>query len=102
MTNYMVKNKYVDTSVQKGGIPGFSGCLEHMVVLDELIQEANESKSNLIVVWLNMANAYGSISHDLIVTAMEHYHIPHYIMGMIISYFVGFKLWLKTAVFTTQ
>lgn len=34
--------------------------------------------------------------------AMDHYHIPHHIRGMITSYFGGFKLQFKTAHFTTQ
>ena len=32
LTNYLLKNNYVDTSVQKGGVPGFSGCIEHTSV----------------------------------------------------------------------
>jgi hypothetical protein len=27
MSTYMTENGYVDTSVHKGGVPGFSGCL---------------------------------------------------------------------------
>ena len=83
MTTYMVKNRYVNTSVQKGGIPGFSGCLEHTGILNQLIREAKESKGNLMVVWLDLANAYGLIPHGLIITAMEHYHIPHHTRGII-------------------
>ncbi|CAC5377986.1 unnamed protein product [Mytilus coruscus] len=40
MTSYMTDNNYVDTSVQKGGIPGFSGCIEHTSTISQLIQEA--------------------------------------------------------------
>lgn len=29
LSTYLEKNTYIDTSVQKAGIPGFSGCLEH-------------------------------------------------------------------------
>ncbi|XP_057673103.1 uncharacterized protein LOC130904394 [Corythoichthys intestinalis] len=102
LTTYIVKNNYVDTSIQKGGIPGFSGCLEHIGVLNQMIQEAKVSKSNLTVVWLDLANAYGSIPHNLIDKAMEHYHIPHHIRGMITSYLRGFKFRFKTVHFTTQ
>ncbi|XP_026059304.1 uncharacterized protein LOC113043970 [Carassius auratus] len=102
MTTCMVKNKFVDTSVQKGGIPGFSGCLEHTGILNQLNSEAKGSKGNLTVVWLDLAYAYGSIPHGLINTAMEHYHIPYLTRGIITSYFGGFKLWFKTAHFTTQ
>lgn len=33
ITSYIVDNEYVDTSVQKGGIPGFPECLEHTSVI---------------------------------------------------------------------
>lgn len=62
----MAKNKYVDTSVQKGSIPGFSWCLEHKGILNQLIQEAKESKGSLQIVWLDFVNAYRSIPHGLI------------------------------------
>ena len=29
LTKYLLTNEYIDTSVQKGGIPGIAGCLEH-------------------------------------------------------------------------
>lgn len=66
MTTFMVKNKYVDTSIQKGGIPGLSGCLEHTGILSKLIPEPKECKGNLTVIWLDLTNAYGSIPHGLI------------------------------------
>ncbi len=34
-----MKNAYIDTSVQKGGIPGVAGCLEHTGVVTQLIRE---------------------------------------------------------------
>lgn len=60
MTDLM-KNKYIDTSVQKGGIPGVPGCLEHTGVVAQLIREARECNGDLAVLWLDPANAYGSI-----------------------------------------
>lgn len=89
-------------SVQKGGIPGFSGCLEPTRILSQLIWEAKKSKGNLAVVWLDLANAYGSIPHGLVNAALENYHIPHHISGMITSYFGGFKLQFQAALFTTE
>ena len=102
MTSYMTENGYINTAIQKGGIPGFSGCLEHTGVLSQMICEAKASKGNLTVVWLDLANAYGSIPHALIHAALDHYHIPQHIKGMITSYFGGIQLRFKTAHFTTQ
>ena len=101
ITTYMTENGYVNTAIQKGGIPGFSGCLEHTNILSHLIQEAKGSKGNLTVVWLDLANAYGSMPHSLIDKAMEHYHIPDKIRQMINSYLGSFNLRFQTAKFTT-
>ncbi|VDH91227.1 Hypothetical predicted protein [Mytilus galloprovincialis] len=49
MTPYMTDNNYVDTSVQKGGVPGFSGCIEHTSIVSQLIQEAKVNKKDLTV-----------------------------------------------------
>ncbi|KAK1903211.1 UDP-N-acetylmuramoyl-L-alanyl-D-glutamate--26-diaminopimelate ligase [Dissostichus eleginoides] len=35
---YLAKNTYIDTSVQKGGISGMPGCLEHNGVVNQLIR----------------------------------------------------------------
>lgn len=102
MTSYMTENGDINTAIQKGGIPGFSGCLEHTGVLRQMIREAKASKGNLTVVWLDFANAYGSIPHAVIHVALDHYHIPQHIKRMLTSYFGGIQLRFKTAHFTTQ
>ena len=47
--DFVLANEYIDTSIQKGGIPGMSGCLEHTAVLSQLIREAKKEKKNLVV-----------------------------------------------------
>ena len=92
MTTYMTSNSYVDTSIQKGWIPGFSGCVEHTSAISQLIKEAKETKGYFTCVWLDLANAYGSVLHELIKTAKSHYHIPAHVVNMINSYFGDIKL----------
>ena len=38
MTMYLKQNNLIDTSVQKAGIPGFSGCTEHTSMIWHQIQ----------------------------------------------------------------
>ncbi|XP_052281306.1 uncharacterized protein LOC127878820 [Dreissena polymorpha] len=92
LTTYLTTNGYIDTTVQKGGVPGFSVCVEHTSAISQLIREAKVNKSDLTVVWLDLANAYGSIPHKLIESALQYYHIPEHIQGMINAYFSGMKL----------
>ncbi|XP_066271644.1 uncharacterized protein [Branchiostoma lanceolatum] len=65
-------------------------------------REAKTSRGDLTVVWLDLANAYGSIPHALIQVALDHYHVPAGVKGMISSYFGGVQLRFRTADFTTQ
>ena len=64
---FLLRNGYMNTSVQKAGIPGFPGCVEHCAMIWHTIQKAKVNNNNLSVIWLDLANAYGSVSHKLIV-----------------------------------
>ena len=55
----------------KAGVPGFTGCVEHSAVIWEQIQRAKREKDDLYVMWLDLANAYGSVPHQLIKFAMD-------------------------------
>ena len=76
ITTFLLKNSLIDPSIQKGGIPGISGCLEHTSLVSQAIREAKKEKKNLVVTWLDIANAYGSIPHDVIKHALENAHLP--------------------------
>lgn len=71
-------------------------------VLSLVIHEAGAKKGDLTVVWLDLANAYGSTLHDLIRTALKYYHIPDHIRAMISSYLDGIKLHFKTKDYIKQ
>lgn len=44
-----------------------------------MIYETRVKKSNLTIVWLDLANDNGSTPYDLIKIALKYYHIPDYI-----------------------
>jgi hypothetical protein len=92
MTKFFIDNKYVDTSIQKGGISGFAGCIEHTAAMSQLIGEAKKNKAQIAVVWLDLAKAYPSVSHQLIFTALEHYHIPEEVTGLISKHLGGLQM----------
>lgn len=60
----MTRNKYVDISIQKERVSGFSGYIEDTSIISQLFPEAKQK--DITVVWLDLANAYGIISHVLI------------------------------------
>lgn len=73
MSTYLQRNNLVDTSVQKAGISGFSGCLEHTSIIWHQIQFAKKEGNNLYVVFLNLANAFGSIPHSFLWASFDFF-----------------------------
>ena len=102
ITEFVIENNYVNTSIQKGGIPKVSGCIEHTAILSQLIKEAKEEKKNLVVTWLDIANAYGSIPHSVISKALEAAHVPEAVRNLVSSYYSKVHIRFSTKSFTTR
>ncbi|KAJ8349047.1 hypothetical protein SKAU_G00276360 [Synaphobranchus kaupii] len=85
----------------RAGVPGFPGCVEHSAVIWEQIQRARREKSDLHVVWLDLANAYGSVPHQLINFALEFFHTPNCIKDLVAKYFADLQMCCAHQDFTT-
>ena len=99
---YLQSNGYVDESVQKAGIPGIPGCVEHAFSIWEEIQDAKKNKNDLNVVWLDLANAYGSVPHGLLLKAMDFFYIPEDVKMLMKKYFDCFRMRFTTENFTSE
>ena len=64
--DFMVKNKYLDPTIQKAYLNGINGCIEHVSVMQEIIADAKYSKNDLDVTWFDLEDAFGSVQHELI------------------------------------
>ena len=85
---FQLNNGYVNTSIQKAGIPGYPGCSEYTAMLWDRIKTARNNKSaELQILWLDLENAYGSVRHQLLEKAMEFFWIPEDIKNFISAYF---------------
>ena len=65
------KNKFIDTSIQKGCMENIPGCWEHIAMVWDALKDARLNQKDLVSIWLDIANAYGSISHQLIFLALR-------------------------------
>ena len=87
MTRFVIDDGYVNTSIQKAGVPGFPGCIEHTTMLWDRIKMMKNNKTKLHVIWLDLENAYGSVRHQLLEKTMEFFWIPEDIKNLILTYF---------------
>ncbi len=53
LTTYLLTNEFIDPSVQKGGVMGYSGYLEHTAVISQLINETKSNNNTLLFGWIS-------------------------------------------------
>ena len=56
----------IDASVQKGFITSLPGVFEHVYSLSAILQDATSAKKTLMIMFLDLKNAFGSVPHQLI------------------------------------
>ena len=65
------------------------------------IQEAKTEKRDLNVIFLDLANAFGTVPHSLIWEAFDYFKVPGVVVNLVKLYFQDIRLCLSTAGFTT-
>ncbi|XP_071500857.1 uncharacterized protein [Diadema antillarum] len=81
LSEFVMKNKFVDTSIQKAGIPGLPGCTEHVQMIWESIQRCK-------------------LPHRYLSFALEFFWVPRVIREMVQSYYSQFRMRFTTQTYT--
>ena len=71
----MLENTYLDPSTQKAYVEGVNGCVEHVTVVQEVIQHTKLSNKTVHATWLDLEDAFGIVPHVLIPYVLACYHI---------------------------
>ena len=84
---HMTKNSFFDLRLQKGFLPGVSGCIEHTSLISEALRDARSHQRSICVSWLDLRNAFGSVRHSLIQFALRHYGFPRHFQQLVFRYY---------------
>ena len=84
-------NRLINSSIQKGCMEKIPGCWEHMSMVWNELKSSKSQKGSLAAIWLDIANAYGSVPHQLIFFALRRYGVPEHWVKLIMNYYKG--LW---------
>jgi hypothetical protein len=87
LESFMQNNDFFKRSKQKGFLHGISGCLEHIETLKAVLKHAKSKHRQVVVAWLDLKNAFGSVSHNLIQFALHWYHLPDKFAKLIFMYY---------------
>ena len=88
-THLIHNNKFINNSIQKGCMEKIPGCWEHLSMVWHALKEAKVQKSKLAIIWLDIANACGSIPHKLIAFALHRYGVSPQWIRLIETYYKG-------------
>ena len=72
----VISNNIIDTSMRKGSIQKMAEVWEHTAMVWEGLKDARKRRKSMVVLWLDLANAYGSVPHKLIEFALRRYGVP--------------------------
>ena len=97
----MITNKYLNTRTQKAFVDGIAGCTEHHFKLLSIIDVTRKKHKSLAICWLDLANAYGTVHHDLIQFSLRHYHAPEQLVSIVSEFYRDLTGIVQTKRWTT-
>ena len=100
--SFMTMNNYLDTTAQKAYIQGINGCVEHVKVIQEVIQHAKANNKTAHITWFDLIDAFGSLSHMLTPYVLLYYHLPIRIINYIKNIYSKLKGRIKTKDWETE
>ena len=87
---HLIHNKFINNSYKTKKLDGKDfGCWEHLSMVWHVLNKARAERSNLVIIWLDVANAYQSIPHKLIVFALDRYGVSPQWIRLTETYYKG-------------
>ena len=97
-----MENGVIDISVQKGFVTGINGVLEHILSINALLQDARDCANDLAITFIDLRNALGSISHNLLLDMLAHVKTPVEVSSYIASMYSKLSTYFSTKSWKTQ
>ncbi|KRZ00723.1 Retrovirus-related Pol polyprotein from type-2 retrotransposable element R2DM [Trichinella zimbabwensis] len=96
VTNWARANGLISSEAQKGFQPA-DGTSEHNFVMEVAIQEARRTNAQLAISWLDISNAFGTVSHQVLFSLLERYGLDPLHLGFIKNLYTDATIAVKGA-----
>lgn len=88
LNEYLNKNNYINTTIQKGGVSGLKfGIFEQIIKLKNIIKYANKWNKELCVMFIDIKDAFPSMPISIVCDIMKEYHIDEKIVNYVRTYY---------------
>ena len=103
MNNFMHLNKYIDTSIQKGGVSGQKFAIfEQYYKVKNVLKHANQHKKSCAVLFLDISNAFGNINLKNLYKILDIYSVDKNFIKYLSEFYDNFEYYVDTANIKTE
>ena len=100
--SFVSKNNYIETNLQKGFWDGIPGTIEHTELLTYIINHSRRKQRDMVITLLDLKNAFGEVSHDLLRMTLKFHHVPEEIISLINEFYTDYHVSVGTKSFVTD
>ena len=76
MSDYLLANKFIDSTIQKAFLRNINGVIEHNQCVQEILSHAKANNRTVHLNFFDLADAFGSVKHNLISFCLKRFKIP--------------------------
>lgn len=92
LSEYMLKNKYIDTNIQKGGITGQKFAIfEQFFKVRNVIKQANKQNKSCSILFLDISNAFGNVNLANLYKILEQYSVDQKFINYLRTFYSKFE-----------
>ena len=96
LEKFVLSNKLIDSSLQKGFLHGINGTMEHIFCIDSLLANARDFKKTLVMSFLDLRNAFDSVCHQNLFDVLRYLKLPDAILSYVTSCYSQLSAYVST------
>ena len=102
LEEFLLENKIINPSLQKGFLSGINGTMEHIFSLSAIIDNARQNKLPLALTFIDLRNAFGSVSHTYIKDILEYVKLPNEVQFYVSTLYANLSAYIATKQWKTS
>lgn len=97
LNDYLQKNNYIDTNIQKGGVSGNKFALfEQFYKIKNILKHANKNKKSCAILFLDISNAFGNLNLANLYKILELYNVDKKFIDYLKEFYSNFEYYVDT------
>ena len=98
LNDYLIVNKYMDTTIQKGGVSGQSFAIfEQFYKIKNVLKHANKNKKSCCMMFLDITNAYGSLHLPTLQKVLSLYSVDKKFNDYVKQFYENFQYYVTVS-----